>query len=120
MADGRELARASRDRAWPTRERGHDPRLGNVLAIATSEKVSSPASKTYFSCSGVGPLGLRAPEREIAVDVFGLLHGEEPLDRGAEGRIVDALTATPAVRDTIATSSACAAASIIGRARIGP
>ena len=47
-----------------------------------------------FQLPGIGTLGLGAPERQIAVHVLGLLHGKEPFDRGAEGRIVDALTAS--------------------------
>jgi hypothetical protein len=47
-----------------------------------------------FQLPRVGALGLGAPERQIAVDVLGLLHGKEPFDRGAEARIVDALTAS--------------------------
>ena len=39
------------------------------------------------------PLDLRAPEREIAGDILGLLHGKEPLDRRAQLGIVGALTA---------------------------
>ena len=47
-----------------------------------------------FQLPGIWTLGLGAPERQIAVHVLGLLHGKEPFDRGAEGRIVDALTAS--------------------------
>ena len=44
-------------------------------------------------------LGGRAPEREIAVDVFRLLRREESVDCGAQLRIVGSLTAAATVRE---------------------
>ena len=81
-----------RSRVAVTRTRAPDA-VGMTLAIEMSENLSSPDSETVLQLRSRRTGCRLAPEREVAGGVLRLLRGEIPLDRGAQHRIVNGLTA---------------------------
>ena len=85
-------AGVTRSRVADTRTRTRSP-AGNAPDNSDLRERIVAALEDILELRRRRPLDLRAPEREIAGDILGLLHGKETFDRRAQLGIVGALTA---------------------------